>query len=314
MLRALLHRLASLPILLLIVTAIVTGMTALIPGDPAITIAGENSSPERIAKIRDQLGYERPFLEQYFDWVGNALRGDFGHSLFTPRSVSGLLLDRLPIMASLTAGALLVAVLIGGPLGLLAGLKRGTYVDRAATGAASLGVSIPSYWLGLLLLLAFSISWEIFPAIGYVHFGDDPWQWFVHLVLPSIALGASAAAELARQLRSAVADVLQTDYIRTARAKGLRERTVVATHAAKNAAGPAVTVLGLQVALLLGGAVVVEQVFAIPGLGQLAVTAVVERDIPLVQGIVVLSTLTVVVANLIVDMVQIWLNPKLRSA
>lgn len=313
MLRAIGRRLASLPILLFIVTIIVTAMTALIPGDPAVTIAGENASPERIEAIRDQLGYDRPFWEQYVDWVGSALRGDFGTSLFTPRSVSDLLLDRFPVTASLTLGALIVALLVGAPLGLIAGLRRGTYIDRLATGFASLGVSIPSYWLGLLLLLAFSIRIPIFPAIGYVHFGDDPWQWFVHLVLPSIALGASAAAELARQLRSAVADVLQQDYVRTARAKGLDERTVVVTHTAKNAAGPATTVLGLQVALLLGGAVVVEQIFAIPGLGQLSVVAVVDRDIPLIQGIVVLTTITVVAANLVVDVVQIWLNPKLRS-
>ena len=313
MLRAIGRRLASLPLLLFIVTVIVTAMTALIPGDPAVTIAGENASPERIEAIREQLGYDRPFLEQYTEWVGNALRGDFGDSLFTPRSVMGLLLDRLPITASLTMGALVFALLIGAPLGLIAGLRRGTFVDRIATGFASLGVSIPSYWLGLLLLLAFSIHFQIFPAIGYVRFGDDPWQWFVHLVLPSIALGASAAAELARQLRSAVADVLQEDYIRTARAKGLAERTVVVTHASKNAAGPAITVLGLQVALLLGGAVVVERIFAIPGLGQLSVVAVVDRDIPLIQGIVVLSTITVVLANLIVDIILIWLNPKLRS-
>lgn len=314
MLRAIGRRLASLPLLLFIVTLVVTAMTALIPGDPAVTIAGENASPDRIEAIRAQLGYDRPFIEQYTDWVGNALRGDFGDSLFTPRSVRGLLVDRLPITGSLTLGALIVAVLVGGPLGLIAGLRRNTVVDRAATGFASLGVSMPSYWLGLLLLLAFSIELQIFPAIGYVRFGDDPWQWFVHLVLPSIALGASAAAEMARQLRSAVADVLQQDYIRTARAKGLGERTVVVTHAAKNAAGPAITVLGLQVALLLGGAVVVEQIFAIPGLGQLSVVAVVNRDIPLIQGIVVLSTITVVVANLVVDMLQMWLNPKLRTA
>lgn len=313
MLRAIGRRLASVPILLFIVTVIVTAMTALIPGDPAVTIAGENASPERIAEIRDRLGYDRPFVGQYVDWVGNALRGDFGDSLFTPRSVGGLLVDRLPITASLTFGALLVALVVGAPLGMIAGLRRGTFVDRVATSFASLGVSIPSYWLGLLLLLVLSIRYQIFPAIGYVHFGDDPWQWFVHLVLPSIALGASAAAELARQLRSAVADVLQEDYIRTARAKGLGERSVVVIHATKNAAGPAITVLGLQVALLLGGAVVVEQIFAIPGLGQLSVVAVVQRDIPLIQGIVVLSTLTVVVANLLVDVIQIWLNPKLRS-
>ena len=314
MLRVIGARLASVPALLLIVTVLVTGMTALIPGDPAVTIAGENASPERVAAIRDHLGYDRPFVEQYTDWVGSAIRGDLGTSLFSEREVTTMLLDRLPVTASLTLGALVVALLVGAPLGLLAGLRRGTWIDRVATGVAAAGVSIPSYWLGLLLLLVFSIRFDLFPSLGYVALTEDPWEWFRHLVLPSIALGASAAAEVARQLRSAVADVLRQDYIRTAAAKGLRSRAVVGKHALKNAAGPAVTVLGLQVGLLLGGAVVVEQIFTIPGLGQLAVVAVIDRDIPLIQGIVVMSTLAVVVANLVVDLVQMWLNPKLRAA
>lgn len=302
-----------LPVLLFFVSLVVTAMTAFIPGDPAVTIAGENASPETIASIRDRLGYDRPFVEQYVDWVTGALRGDLGDSLFLPRSVSSMLVDRLPITASLTLGALVVAVLLGAPLGIAAGLKRGSLTDRLATGFVSFGVSIPSYWLAMLLILLLSIRFKIFPVIGYVSFGESPWTWARHLVLPSIALGAAAASELARQLRSALADVMQQDYIRTARAKGIRGKAVVVRHAAKNAVGPAVTVLGLQVALLLGGAVVVEQVFAIPGLGQLAVTAVVNRDIPLIQGIVVLSTLIVVVTNLLVDLLQVWLNPKLRS-
>lgn len=306
-------RLAILPLLLFIVSVVVTAMTAFIPGDPAITIAGENASPETIASIRERLGYDRPFIEQYVDWMGGALRGDLGESLFIPRTVSGMLVDRLPVTASLTLGALVVALVIGGPLGIVAGLRRGSAADRIATGIASFGVSMPSYWLAMILIIVFSIHFSVLPVIGYVPFTEDPWSWARHLVLPSVALGASAASELARQVRSALADVLQQDYIRTARSKGVRGGAVIARHAAKNAIGPAVTVLGLQVALLLGGAVVVEQVFAIPGIGQLAVTAVVNRDIPLIQGIVVLSTLVVVVTNLLVDLLQVWINPKLRS-
>lgn len=313
MLKVIGARLLSIPLLLLIVSVIVTGMTFLIPGDPAVTIAGENASPERVAVLREQLGLDRPFVEQYVDWLGSALRGDFGRSLFTPRNVTTMMLDRIPVTASLTLGALVVATLIGGPLGLVAGLRRGTLVDRFATGAASVGVSIPSYWLGLLLILLFSVRLDLLPAIGYVGLAESPWQWLRHLLLPSIALGAAPAAELARQLRSSTADVMRQDFIRTASAKGLRARTVVTRHALKNALGPVVTVVGLQVALLLGGAVVVEQIFAIPGIGQMAVSAVVERDIPLIQGIVVFTTLVVVAANLVVDIVQIWLNPKLRA-
>lgn len=313
MLRPVLRRLALLPVLIFIVSILVTAMTAFIPGDPATTIAGENASPETIAAIRDRLGYDRPFHEQYFDWVSSAVRGDLGESLFLPRSVSEMLLDRIPVTASLTLGALLVAVLIGGPLGVAAGLRRGSAVDRIATGVASFGVSMPNYWLGVLLVIVFALHFGVLPVLGYVPFTENPWSWARHLVLPSIALGASAASELARQVRSALADVMQQDYIRTARAKGVRGRAVIVRHAAKNAMGPAVTVLGLQVALLLGGAVVVEQVFAIPGLGQLAVTAVVNRDVPLIQGIIVLSTLVVVFTNLLVDLLQVWINPKLRS-
>ncbi len=314
MLRVVGARLASIPLLLLIVSLMVTGMAGMIPGDPAVTIAGENASPERIEMIRERLGYDRPFVEQYLDWLSSAIRGDFGKSLFSERTVAGMMLDRLPVTASLTFGALIVAAIVGIPVGLLAGLRRGTWLDRTATGLASLGVAIPSYWLGLVLLLVLSIRFGVFPSIGYVPFSEDPGDWFMHLVLPSLALGASAAAELARQVRSSVADVVQQDYVRTARAKGLRGGSVVLRHVLKNAAGPGVTVLGLQVALLLGGAVVVEQIFAIPGLGQMAVVAVVDRDIPLIQGIVVFSTLAVVLSNLMVDLIQMWLNPRLRSA
>lgn len=312
--RVLLQRLAGIPILLVIVSVLVTVMTLFIPGDPAVTIAGENASLETIAAIRERLGYERPFAEQYIDWAGSALQGDLGTSLFSQRSVSGMLLDRVPVTASLTLGALLVAVVFGVPLGLLAGIRRGAATDRAASAVAALGVSMPGYWVGMLLILAFSVRFQWFPSFGYTHFGESPFQWARHLVLPSLALGASAAAEVARQLRSSMADVLQQDYVRTARAKGIRGRGVIAHHALKNAAGPAVTVLGLQVALLLGGAVVVEKIFGIPGLGQLAIVAVVDRDVPLIQGIVIFSTLAVVIANLVVDVAQGWLNPKVRAA
>ena len=310
----LIRRLAAIPVMLFVVSVLVTVMTLFIPGDPAVTIAGENASAETIDRIRDRLGYERPFVEQYGDWASNAVTGDLGRSLFSDRPVSSMLIDRLPVTASLTGGALLVALLVGGPIGLLAGSRRGTPVDRVATSFAALGVSMPSYWVGMLLVVLFAVQFTIFPSFGYVHPSESIFQWVRHLVLPSIALGAGAAAEVARQLRSSLADVLQQDYIRTAAAKGVRRHSVIARHAVKNAAGPAVTVLGLQVALLLGGAIVVEKVFSIPGFGQLAVVAVVDRDVPLIQGIVVFTTIAVVLASLVVDLIQAWINPKLRAS
>lgn len=304
--------LATIP-LLLIVSVMVFSIVHLVPGDPAITILGENSTPERVAETRERLGLDDPILEQYGRWLSGAVRGDLGTSLFTSEPVSEALADRIPITLSLTAVSLVVAMLIGVTAGIVAAAKRGTFIDRLATLGASLGVAVPNYWLGSILIVTLALGRDWFPATGYTPPSESVVDWLRGLFLPAIALGSAAAAEIARQLRASLVDVLQQDYIRTARAKGMGRWLVIGKHGLKNAAMPLVTVIGFQVTVLLGGSVIVEQIFGIPGLGSLAVRKVLEQDIPVVQGIVLVSVLIVVIVNLLVDITYGWLNPKVRA-
>lgn len=312
MLHLLGRRVLSIVPVLLLVSFLAFGLVLLIPGDPAVTIAGENASPEQVEATRVRLGLDRPMLPRYVEWLGDAVTGDLGTSIFSSRSVTTAIGQALPATLSLTIVALVLAVLIALPAGIIAAVWRGSVADRGFTLGATLGIALPNFWLGLMLILFFALRRSWFPAVGYVPFSRGPGDWLNHLILPGLTLGAAAAAETTRQLRGALVDVMRRDYVRTARAKGLRERTVVLKHALKNAAIPAVTVLGMQVSMLLGGAVVVEQVFGIPGLGQLAVRAVLDRDLPMIQGIVVVSATAVIVVNLIVDMLYGYLNPRLR--
>lgn len=313
MLQLILRRLLALIPMLFLVSLIVFSLVLIIPGDPAITIAGENATEAQVEATRERLGLNDPVLVQYGRWAGSAIQGDLGTSLFSSRTVSGAIAERFPVTLSLTFSAILIAMLIAIPAGIIAATRRGTWMDRTATFGASLGVAMPNFWLGLVLVLVFALWNPWFPAIGYVGFTENPYQWARHMFLPALTLGTAAAAETTRQLRSALSDVLHQDYIRTARAKGLRNRVVVMKHALKNAAVPVVTVIGLQVSLLLGGAVIVEQIFGIPGLGQLAIRAVLERDIPMIQGVVVVTTVIVLFVNLLVDLTYGYLNPKVRS-
>lgn len=313
MLQLVVRRLLALVPLLFLVSLIVFSLVLIIPGDPAITIAGENATEAQIEATRDRLGLNDPLIVQYGRWAGNAIQGDLGTSLFSSRSVAGAIAERFPVTLTLTAASLAIALMISIPAGIAAATRRGTWVDRASTFGASLGVAMPNFWLGLVLVLVFALWNPWFPATGYVPISEDPVRWLRHITLPALTLGTAAAAETTRQLRSALSDVLQQDYIRTARAKGLPGWLVTFKHGLKNAAVPVVTVIGLQVSLLLGGSVIVEQVFGIPGLGQLAIRAVLERDIPMIQGIVVATTVTVLFVNLLVDLTYGWLNPKVRA-
>jgi peptide/nickel transport system permease protein len=216
------------------------------------------------------------------------------------------------VTLTLTLTAILISLLISVPLAIVSATRRGGWVDRLATVASSVGIALPSFWLGLMLVLIFSLTLGWLPATGYVPFAQDPVAWLTHLVLPALTLGIAGAAESTRQLRGSIIGVLQQDYVRTARAKGLRGRMVVGKHVMKNASVPLVTVLGLQITALLGGAVLVEQVFGVPGLGQVAIAAVTTRDIPVIQGIVLVAVLVAVVCNLLVDLVYGYLNPKVR--
>lgn len=299
--------------LIFMVSLGVFALVHMIPGDPAITISGENATEEQIQATRERLGLDDPVIQQYLRWAGAAVQGDLGQSLFSSRTVAGAILERFPVTLSLTAGAVLVSLIISLPAGIIAATKRGRWPDRAATLFASVGIAMPNFWLGILLILVFALMFPIFPAVGYSRLGEDGLlAWARSLVLPSLTLGMAAAAETTRQLRSSLYDALNQDYVRTARAKGMSGPVIIGKHALKNAAVPVITVIGFQIAFLLGGTVVVEQIFGLPGLGGLAIRAVLERDIPMIQGIVVVTALLVMLVNLLVDLTYAYLDPRVR--
>jgi peptide/nickel transport system permease protein len=306
-----LRLLTTVPVLIL-VTFVVFGLVLLIPGDPAVTIAGPDATVEQVAAVRERLGLDRPIVIQYWDWLTGAISGDLGTSLFTSRPVATSIGDGLPVTIALAAMALLISLVIAVPTAIVSALRRGTWIDRIGTVGSSLGIALPSFWLGLVFVLIFSLGLGWLPATGYVPIEDDPGEWLAHILLPALTLGIAGAAESARQLRGSIIGVLQQDYIRTARAKGLRSRMVIGKHVMKNAGVPLVTVLGLQITALLGGAVLVEQIFGVPGIGQIAINAVTTRDIPVIQGIVLVAVLVAVVSNLLVDLAYGYLNPKVR--
>jgi peptide/nickel transport system permease protein len=299
--------------LLFVVSLIVFSLTLLVPGDPAVTIAGETATPERIEEIREELGLDQPVLQQYLTWVSGVLRGDLGTSLYSTQTVVDALKAALPATLSLAFLALLFVMLIGVPFGLIAGTRPGSVIDRTLTAIAALGVAAPAYWVGIILLIVFANNLGWFPATQFVPLSEGVGPWLHHLILPAFALSLAGIVEVTRQLRSGMTETMMQDYVRTARSKGLPYRRVVFKHALKNAAIPAVTVIGLQVNALLGGAIAVELVFNINGLGLLAVRAVQNRDLPIVQGIVLVSVVVVTLSNLIVDIVYGRLNPKVRA-
>jgi peptide/nickel transport system permease protein len=299
--------------LLFVVSLIVFSLTLLVPGDPAVTIAGETATPERIEEIREELGLDEPVIQQYLTWVSGVLRGDLGTSLYSTQTVVDALKAALPATLSLAFLALLFVMLIGVPFGLIAGTRPGSLIDRTLTAIAALGVAAPAYWVGIILLIVFANNLGWFPATQFVPLSEGVGTWLHHLILPAFALSLAGIVEVTRQLRSGMTETMMQDYVRTARSKGLPYRRVVFKHALKNAAIPAVTVIGLQVNALLGGAIAVELVFNINGLGLLAVRAVQNRDLPIVQGIVLVSVVVVTLSNLIVDIVYGRLNPKVRA-
>lgn len=306
------RRLATTIPLLFVVTLATFMLTYLIPGDPAITILGQESTPERIAAVRERLGLDRPLITQYISWVSGVVQLDFGTSLFSTEPVADSLLRRIPVTLSLTGAALAVGALIGVPAGIIAATNPGSWIDRIATLVATLGVAVPNYLLGSVLIVVFALRFKLFPATGYTPLSESVTGWLQSIALPAVALGTAAAAEIARQLRGALKDVLDQDYIRTSRAMGLQGRIVIAKYGLKNAMIPLVTVIGFQVTSLLGGTVIVEQIFGIPGLGSLAVLKVLDQDIPVIQGIVLVSVFVVVFVNFVVDMLYTYLNPKVR--
>lgn len=307
------HQLARTVALLVGVSLLVFSLDRFIPGDPAIVLAGQNATAEDIARTRQQLGLEQPVAERYVAWIGRALHGDLGRSLFTGQPVAAEIAARLPITLSLLGLALLVALALGLVAGVAAALHRNRLADRAIITAASVGVAMPNFWVGLLLVLGLAIALPLFPATGYVPLTADPLGWLRHLALPALALSLAPAAELTRQVRGSVIGILQRDFVKAATAKGLPRRSVIGKHVLKNTGVTVATVAGIQVSVLLGGSVVMEQVFGLPGLGGLVLESVVARDLPIVQGIVLVSTALVLVCNLAVELSYGYFNPKVRA-
>jgi len=312
-LRYLGRRIGSTIPMLVLVGLITFLLIHITPGDPAAVVAGENASEQAIEEARRRLGLDQPFPIQFWHWLLQVLQGDLGTSFTSGRPVTELILDRMPITLSLTAGATLIGLLIAIPLGVFAATQRGSWLDRVTILGTSLGIAAPEFFIGLLLVLIVALHLGLLPATGYIPFSEDPVEWFLRLVLPSITLGLSVAAELARQVRGAMIDVLSRDYIQTARAKGLSTLSIIVKHGLKNAAIPVVTVLGLQIRRLLGGTVIVEQIFAMNGVGSLAVRAVFLRDLPVLLGVALTTAIIVLIVNLIVDMSYGYFDPKVRA-
>lgn len=312
MTRMIVGRLFALVPTLFLATFGIFILVKLAPGDPAIALAGETATAEQIERVRQQHGLDRPILVQFIDWLSNAVRGDLGNSVTNGMSVTDQLQRTLPITIQLVAGALLVAIVLGVGAGLAAARRAYTNYDAVIVSAATTGASIPSFWLGLILISIFALGLGWLPATGYVGFGKNPELALKQLILPSIALGVAGAAEIARQLRSAMLDVLGSDHVRTLRAKGLSDGKILWKHALKGAGVPIVTIIGLQVSTLLGSTVVVEAAFGIGGMGSLVAHAAQNRDFPIVQGVVVVMVILVLLVNFLVDVSYRVLDPRTR--
>jgi peptide/nickel transport system permease protein len=307
-----LRRLGATLIVMAVVALFVFSLLFLTPGDPAAVIAGDVATADDIQLIRAKLGLNEPFLVQFGGWVGRLLHGDLGTSIFTNLPVTTLIGQRVQPTVSLTLLTLVVAVLIAVPLGVIAAARAGTWADRLVMGFSVLGFSVPVFVLAYMLIIVFSVKLEWLPVQGYRALSEGLWPWLSHLILPSIALGTVYMALIARITRAAMLDVLSQDYIRTANAKGLAPRAVLTGHALKNAGVPIITVIGIGIALLISGAIVTETVFAIPGIGRLTVDAILRRDYPIIQGVILLFSGVYVLINLLVDLSYRLFDPRIR--
>lgn len=297
---------------LLLVATIVFLMLRLVPGDPARAILGETASEEQIEAMRGKLGINRPIWEQYVEWLGNAVRGDLGNSIITGRSISSDIMDRFSNSAEIILISVVVSLIIAIPLGTIAALKRNQFADVALSSLAMLGLSLPGFVIGTVFVLLFGLKWGILPQSRFVGWTDDPLGHAKLLILPSLTLAIGNAAVLLRMMRSSMLEVLRADFVRTARAKGLNETRVIRSHTLRNAINPVVSLVGLEIATLLGGMVIVEQIFNWPGLSSLLLSGVLSRDYPVVQGVVLVIAVVTIVVNVIVDITYALLDPRIR--
>ncbi|EHD19584.1 MULTISPECIES: ABC transporter permease [Brenneria] len=304
--------LATLPVLLVVAVAIFM-IVRLIPGDPAAVIGGNSATSEDIDRIREQLGLTLPLWKQFAIWAQGVLHGDFGYSFFMNQPVTSLLMQRMEPTLSLTFGTLLFTVLIALPLGALAAWRMGGWLDRCVMACSVVGFSIPVFVIGYLLIYVLALKLQWLPVQGYNPLSKGFLPWLNNLILPCLTLSVTYVALLARVTRAAVSEALTEDFIRTARAKGITELQVLRHHALRVAAVPVATVIGVSAALLLGGVVVTETVFAIPGLGQLTVDAVLNRDFPVLQGVVLFFAVTYILLNFLIDLSYLWLDPRIRN-
>ncbi len=303
--------LSTIPVMAL-VALFVFSLLYIAPGDPAAVIAGDQATPEDVEKLRQSLGLDRPFLVRFTEWSLAVLSGDLGTSMFTGLPVTELIGQRIEPTLSLMVVTMILSVTIAVPIGVIAAWKVGSWIDRGFMAFAVLGFSVPVFVVGYLLAFWFALELDWFPVQGYTPLSKGFWPWLHNLILPSIALGCVYIALIARITRATMLEILSLDYVRTARAKGVAETAILYLHALKNAAVPIVTVIGIGVALLIGGAVVTESVFAIPGLGRLTIDAIVRRDYPMIQGIVLMFSFVYVLVNLAVDLIYVLLDPRIR--
>jgi peptide/nickel transport system permease protein len=308
------RRLVGIVPVLLVISVVAFLTTDLVPGDAAGVMLGQNATPERAAAVRKRFGLDQPLPIRYAKWITRVVQGDLGRSVLNHQTVASLIGGALRVTLEQLVLSMLFAILIALPVGVVAAVRNGTWLDQTLMGAVLIGTSLPTFWLGLMLTYLFAVRWHVLPPSGFVPFANDPIQNLKHMILPTFALGIYLAGPLARFVRSSVVDTLHQQYVVTARAKGLREGRVVRRHALKNALIPTVTFAGLQVGALIGGAIVTEIVFTLPGMGSMALNGILNRDFPIIQGVVLTVAAGYVLINIAIDVVYVLLDPRIRFA
>jgi peptide/nickel transport system permease protein len=304
------RRLLATLVVLAIVSLLSFSLMQLVPGDPALVLAGIGATADQVQHIRQEFGLDQPFAVQMLRWYGGLLHGNLGDSVLLGESVVKAIAEHVPATVSVALFASVLSVVVGIGSGILAATRQGQWIDRIVMGAAVFGVSVPSFWLGLLLMVLFAVKLDWLPAGGYVPLAQDPWQWFRSLVLPGVSLALLQIGYLAQIARNALIEVLRQDFVRTARAKGLADWTVIMKHALSNAMLPILTVTGIMFSLLLSGSVVTETVFSVPGLGRLMASAILSRDYPVIQGTLLLTAAAFAIINLLVDILYVMADPR----